>query len=250
MPYRRTFRKRAARPYRRRTVRPTRQVTTLAKRVNGLARRMRQQNTSIILTRSSSTNAVSPVNIYGLDQYNLMSPIFGTLSNDLHGNRVLDKSDAMDITVSLENIGQSEPDTVNFTCYLVQLKDAIGGAYAGLGALALTSAQHYTTFPTLGANALLNLKFFRILKTKKFTLTNYGNALTSDSANTGPIFKRWTWKVKRNALIQNPDGDFNTRGPVDPSQARFLLVFSDNLTSDSQSPVVQINHVKSLTQIN
>lgn len=222
---------------------------SLSKKVAYLSSRMKAQNTRILLGRTLSNNLVAPVLTYGLDQYNSMSTIFGTASNDTHCNRAIDKTDTMDITVKLENLNLTEPDTTNFTCYLVQLKDTIGTNYTSTGALNLVAGQHYQSAPFSGANVLLNLKYFKILKSKKFILTNYGQSLANSSGNTQDTFKRWTWKLKRNQLINNPEGDFAARPPIDPSDARFLLIFTDDANADSQSPVAQVNHVKSMIQI-
>lgn len=224
-------------------------TVALKRRVNYLARSIRQKNTPLLLGRFNSLNVVQPVTSYGLDQYSSMSTIFGTGTNDMHCNRAIDRSDVMDITVQLDNLIQTEPSTCNFTCYVVQLKDAIGTNYTSVGALNLVAGQHYQAAPLTGQNVLLNLKYFRILKTKKFILTNYGQPLTSSSGNTQDTFKRWTWKLKRRTLIQNPEGDFNARPPIDPSQARFLLIFSDDSNADSQSPLFTVNHVKAMTQL-
>lgn len=252
MPFyrRRTFKKRAARTYKRRTTRSSRNVTVLAKRVNRLSRQMRQKSPSLILTRSINSGLVTaPLFSYGLDQYPSMTAVFGTAADDLDCNRALDKSDTMDINVTLENSVNNEEETINFTCYLVQLKDAIGAAYVG-GALGLTNTIHYVSAPVPGGSALLNLKYFRILKTKKFTLTNYGSPLTTSGAQSQyGTAMRWTWKLNQKRLIQNPTGNFNAQPPVDPSQARFLILFNDNSAVDGEFPTIQINHVKSLRQI-
>lgn len=224
-------------------------MKNIVSKVNYLSRRIAQQNAPILLGRSASLNISAPLISYGIDQYNSMSTVFGTASNDAHCNRAIDKSDVMDINVALSNGNLTETQTCNFTCYLVQLKDAIGTNYTSTGALTLTSGVHYQTAPFTGANALLNLKYFRIIKTKKFILTNYGGPLATSTGNTQDTYKRWTWKIKRNALIQNPEGDFSARPPMDPSQARFLIVFCDDQSTDNESPVFQVNHVKSMIQI-
>lgn len=224
-------------------------TVALKRKVNYLARSIRQKNSPLLMGRFQASAVVAPLVSYGLDQYASMSTIFGTGTNDMHCNRAIDRSDTLDITVQLDNLVMTEPSTCNFTCYIVQLKDSIGTNYTSTGALNLTNAVHYQSAPFLGQNVLLNLKYFKILKTKKFILTNYGQPLTASSANTQDTFKRWTWKLKRRALIQNPEGDFNARAPMDPSQARFLLIFSDDTNADAQSPLFTVNHVKALTQI-
>jgi len=224
-------------------------LARMVSQVNYLSKRIKQQNTRVLFGRFATQNISAPLYSYGLDQYNSMSTIFGTASNDTHCNRAIDKSDVMDITVQLNNNVLTEPGTCNFTCYLVQLKDSIGTNYTSTGALNLISGQHYQSAPFAGANVLLNLKYFRILKSKKFTITNYDQPLTNSSGNTQDTFKRWTWKLKRNQLIDNPEGDFALRPPIDPSSARFLIVFTDDVNTDSQSPLVVINHVKSMIQL-
>ena len=258
MPYKRnygrTFKKRSTRPYRRRAYRPTRSVAALAKRVSILSRRMRQKNPPLILTRSVNNTAVSaPLVTYGLDQYNSMTQVFGTGTDDLTCNRVIDTSDVLDITCRLENASllADEVDTINFTCYMVQLKDATAGnQYTGAGSLNISNVNDNVSTPNPGAHALLNLKYFKILKTKKFTLTNNGVALSASTAQTQfGTDMRWTWKIRQPRLIENPTGNFNVRPPVDPSKARFLLFFNDNQTFDVAAPSIIINHVKTLRQI-
>lgn len=224
-------------------------MSAVVAKVNQISKRLQIQNARMLFGRFASVNIAAPLYSYGLDQYNSMSTIFGTASNDTHSNRAIDKSDTMDITVQLSNNVLTEPGTCNFTCYLVQLKDSIGTNYTSTGALNLVSGQHYQSAPFAGANVLLNLKYFKILKSKKFILTNYDQALSTSTGNTQDTFKRWTWKVRRNAVIQNPEGDFAARPPIDPSDARFLIIFTDDVNTDSQSPLVTVNHVKSMVQI-
>lgn len=251
MPYKRSYKSRPKRMMRKRVYRKKTTINSLVKSVSRIKRTLRQKSAPLILTRSINNGTVaSPLFSYGLDQYQSMTAVFGTGADDLECNRVLDKSDSMDITVTLENSINNEEETINFTAYLVQLKDAIGGAYASPGTLSLNNVTHYVSAPTPGGSALLNLKYFKILKSKKFTLTNYGTQLSIPAGQSqfGTNI-RWTWKINQPRLIQNPTGNFNLNGPVDASQARFLLLFNDNSIIDGESPTIQINHVKSLRQI-
>lgn len=250
MPYpRRVGRRRVVMKRKRVYRRKATTTVALARKVKYLARQMRQKSPPLLLTRSFTTGMASPLVSYGLDQYPSMTPVFGTAADDMECNRVLDKSDVMDITVTLESPVNNEEETINFTAYIVQLKDAIGGNYTG-GALALTNSIHYVSAPNPGGHALLNLKYFKILKSKKFTLTNYGTALGASAAQSQyGTSRRWTWKLNQKRLIQNPTGNFGAQAPVDPSQARFLIVFTDNSIVDAESPTIYVNHVKSLRQI-
>lgn len=249
MPYKRSYKPK--RTMRKRSYKRSNKSSqlTLARKVNYLSRQMRQKSAPLLLTRSFTTGVANPLVSYGIDQYPSMTPVFGTAADDMECNRVLDKSDVMDITVTLESPVNNEEETINFTAYLVQLKDAIGSSYAG-GALALTNSVHYVSAPNPGGHALLNLKYFKILKTKKFTLSNYGAALGISAAQTQfGTTQRWTWKLNQKRLIQNPAGNFGAVAPIDPSQARFLIVFNDNSIVDGESPTIYVNHVKSLRQI-
>lgn len=255
MPYKRSYKSRPKRVMRKRTYRKKSSVASLAKSVSRIKRTLRQKSPAILLTRSvNNTSVSSPLVTYGLDQYNSMTPVFGTSADDLECNRVIDKSDTMDITVRLQNEGGvllSEDATINFTCYLVQLKDATAGnQYTGAGSLNITNVSDYVSAPNPGAHALLNLKYFKILKSKKFTLTNNEQLLGQSTAQTqyGSDI-RWTWKINQPRLIQNPTGNFNARPPVDPSKARFILFFNDNSNIDLEAPTIMVNHIKSLRQI-
>lgn len=249
MPYKRSYKSRPKRTMRKRLYRKKNTITALSKSISRINRTLRQKSPPLLLTRSFTTGMANPLVSYGLDQYPSMTPVFGTATDDLECNRVLDKSDVMDITVTLESPVNNEEETINFTAYIVQLKDAIAGNYSS-GALALTNSVHYVSAPNPGGHALLNLKYFKILKSKKFTLSNYGAALSLSAGQTQfGTTQRWTWKLNQKRLVQNPTGNFAASAPVDPSQARFLIIFNDNSIVDGESPTIYVNHVKSLRQI-
>lgn len=186
---------------------------------------------------------IQPAYQYPLTFYQGMTPIFGVSSDDLEANKIIHKSVGMDIRVTLENFVNNEESTINFTTFLVSLKDDIGTAFnPGTGALTLTANQtHYFNRGLV----LLNKKMFNIHKVKRFTLTNFNQNLNTAAAQSQyGADQRWYWKVPLNKTIQNPIGNWKSLSSAqDPSKTYYVLIFNDNTDADFENPQVDISAV-------
>lgn len=174
--------------------------------------------------------------VQNLSYYTGFTNVFGVSADDLEANKIIHKSIGMDIRVSLENTVNNEEETTNFTAFLISLKDDIG-SYFTPGSGAITWTDNITHSFQNGL-VLLNKKMFNIHKQKRFTLTNFGTALTSAAAQSQyGVDKRWYWKISPNKLISNPAGNWKSLSSgLDPSKTYQLVVFSDNATLDGESP--------------
>jgi len=214
-------------------------MQTLAKAVRQLQNKDRNEAEYLNYTQQFLDNNVdAPCRIVNLSDYSGMISTFGTSANDNEDNKIIHKSVGMHCRVSLENVVNNEESTIGFTAFLVSLKDEVGNVYNNLtGGLTLTLGA---THEIIQGMALLNKKIFNIHKTKKFTLTNYNQALISPAAQSQyGTDKRWYWRLPINKTITNPRGDWKQLGcALDPSKQYYLLIFNDNSSSDFESPTL------------
>lgn len=223
-------------------------VQALAKAVSRIQRSMRTQCEYLNYSQSDVFNVVGDCSVVNMCDYYTMQDCFGSSSNDAAQNKIIHKSMGIDCYLSLENT-LNEPDTTQFTIFLVSLKDTIGSTFAAnSGALALSSGSHYVV---RGGLVLLNKKIFKIHKTKRVVLTNHGTSLAAPSAQTqGGTDARFYWKLRANNQIQNPTGDWKSlRSAQDPSKQIYMLIFSDNSSADLQSPKFQFQAVHTLQTV-
>jgi len=216
---------------------PSSQIKTLAKAVRTLQKKDKQDAQYLNFTQQiSELNVSAPLSYVNLSDFSGMISTFGTSANDNVDNRIIHKSFGMDCRVSLENQINNEESTIGFTAYLVSLKDEVGNIYNNLtGGLTLTLGA---THEFIQGMVLLNKKVFNIHKTKRFTLTNYNQALISPAAQSqyGTDI-RWYWRLPVNKTIINPRGDWKQLGcALDPSKQYYMLLFNDNSTADLESP--------------
>lgn len=217
----------------------TSQVEALAKAVKKLQIKDKVEAEYLNYTQQAvETSLVYPVGTVNLSDFSGMLSTFGTSANDNEQNKIVHKSVGMDIRVSLENTVNNEESTTGFTAFLVSLKDECGNVYNNLtGGLTLTLGA---THEIVQGMVLLNKKIFSIHKQKRFTLTNYNQALISPAAQSqyGTDF-RWYWKLPINKTIINPRGDWKQLGcALDPSKQYYLMIFNDNSTADFESPAL------------
>lgn len=227
----------------------TTQIQTLAKAVKTLQRKSRVEAQYFNYAQNIDNVNITSAITQNLSYYSGWTRIFGTTSNDDAANRIMHKSCGMDIRVSLENSVNNEEETTNFTCFLVSMKDEIGGYFLpGSGGLTLAEG---VTHSTQKGMVLLNKKMFNIHKYKRFTLTNYGTALTAPAAQSQyGTDRRWYWRLPINKMITNPNGDWKIMNSAqDPSKTYFLIVFSDNSTLDAESPSLNVSCVHTVKSV-
>jgi len=214
-------------------------IQTLAKAVKRLQSKDRNEAEYLNFTQQFLNEDVNaPCKIVNLSDYSGMISTFGTSANDNEDNKIIHKSVGMHCRVTLENVLNNEESTIGLTAFLVSLKDDCGNVFNNLtGGLTLTLGA---THEIIQGMALLNKKIFNVHKTKKFTLTNYNQALISPAAQTQyGTDKRWYWRIPINKTINNPRGDWKQLGcALDPSKNYYLLLFNDNSTADIESPTL------------
>lgn len=225
-------------------------ITTLAKAVKSL--QMKDKRKRVFLNYSQQYNSSiggTGVDIFPLSKCSTWTPVFGTGANDGQANSMIHKSMGIDMYLTLENT-LNEPDTTQFTIFIVSLKDdSIQNTFdQNTGNLAIANGTH---FVVQGGMVLLNKKVFEIHAIKRKVLTNHGTALSGPSAQTqsGTDYRHY-FKVRVGKKIINPYGDWNTLAcPGDPSKNYYLLCFSDNSSADLQNPRLQMNIVHSVEQL-
>jgi len=223
-------------------------IQALAKAVKGLQRKNRSEadyiNLRQIATNQNIGGAVATPYQLNLCNYVNMGFCFGTALSDTEDNRMVHKSFGIDGYVSLENSVNDEENTVGFSMYLVSLKDAATQIFSpATGTLVLTDG---VTHSDNGKGmTLLNKKFFKIHKSKRFFLSNHGTALAQPSAQTQyGTDHRFYMKWSPNSLITNPSGNWQAlASALDPSKQYYLLIFNDNTTADLESPCISYSIV-------
>jgi len=219
-------------------------IQTLAKAVSRIQRSMRTKCEYLTFQQSGNVGVTGDVYVYNLCDYLNMGNLFGSSGDDTSQNRIIHQSFGVDMYLTLENT-INEPDTTQFTVFMVSLRDIIGSDFVpSTGGLTLTPGAHYAIN---GGLVLLNKKIFNIHKVKRVVLTNHGTALSAPSAQTqGGTDWRGYWKFSPRSLITNATTNSNWKGlrsALDPSKQYYILVFNNNSGADLQNPVFQYNAV-------
>jgi len=227
----------------------TTSVQALAKAVKSLQVANKSKVEYLNYTQSGDVGLVGDCTILKLSDYANWVGCFGATANDAEQNKMIHQSFGMDLRVTLENSINNEENTTGFTCFLVSLKDEIGTAFnSGTSDLTISQPDHYVIREGL---ALINKQIFNIHKMKRFTLSNYGTALTASAAQTqyGTDY-RWYWKLSPRRVIHNPYGDWkNLRSGFDPSKTYYVMIFNDNSSADLENPAFKYNVVHTVKTV-
>lgn len=222
------------------------QIQTLAKAVKALQKKNKQQSIYLNYGDQFDTTVSSDVNVFPLSRYSSWTPIFGAGANDAEANKCIHKSFGLDMYLNSNN----ETDTIQFTIFLVSLKDSMRGAAFNntTGALSLSAGIDYYIQNGL---ALLNKNNFNIHNVKRCVLGNNGVGLGSSTAqNQYGTDRRYYMKMRCNKTIHNVAGDWKGLGcSQDPSDNYYLLIFNDNGILDAENPRVRINMVHTIQQL-
>lgn len=223
-------------------------IKTLAKKVKSIQKEVGRKRVPLYLTNSSASitsNIQSPLTVQKLCKFSDDNPIFGTDANDLLGSKVFLKSITLKMNVDLENVSETEEESQHIEMFIVQLKDVANDIFSAVsGDITLTPNVHYWQFGGVNAGyTYLNTKYFRILKHKRFMLTNYGAGLGSSAAQNldGTNF-RYDCKLNINQTIRAPMSNSTDQSwkslvcPRDPSQNYYVLWFNDNSPLDGEYP--------------
>lgn len=218
-------------------------IKTLAKAVRSIQVKNKKQVRYLNFQQTSNVTNISGTapTVLPLSDFNSMGWCFGTGSDDLSDSKLIHSSFGIDNYITLENLINNEEETIQFTCMLVSLRDPATQIYnfqTNTFSWNSTPNTSNQTHAVSGGLVLLNKKYFKIHKTKRFVLSNHGTPLTNPSASGQyGIDQRFYWKFSPNALIENPGGNvLALRNGADPSKTYFMLVFSDNSAADLESP--------------
>lgn len=172
--------------------------------------------------------------------------VFGTAANDLTGN----KTKICSIDLDMYLTASSEKDTIGYTIFLVSLKDNIGSDFnTYTGALGASINNHYIFYNGM---AKLNTSVFKIHKSKRITMTNFGKAIGDPTSKQQfGLDCRWNWKIRPNKIVKNAFGDWNTlHSSVDPSNQYYLLIFNDNSGVDFENPNIKLTQLNNYEVMN
>lgn len=227
---------------------PAKSVARLSRQVARVSKELARKRVPLYLVNGASsqtTNIQSPCTIQKLCKFSDDTAIFGTDPNDLLGSKVLLKNITLKIDVNLENLSETEEETQHLEMFIVQLRDIANDIFnPANGDITMTPNIHYWQFGGVNAGyTYLNTKYFKIIKHKRFMLTNYGSQLTTSGAQNldGTNF-RYDCKLKLNQIIHagmsnSSDQTWKTLVcPRDPSQNYYILWFNDNSPLDGEFP--------------
>jgi len=226
----------------------TTSVTTLAKAVKSIQLKMKRKTIMLNYGQQYDKELSSDVDVFKLSNYSSWSAIFGSGANDATANKMIHKGFGLDMFLN----SSTEPDPIQFTIFLVSLKDNIrGGAFNNQnGTLTLTSNVDYYI---QGGLVLLNKAQFNIHNVKRCVLGNNGVGLGSSTAQTTyGTDRRFYMKMRCNKTIEGipTSGDWKAMDcSQDPSDNYYLLIFNDNGILDAQNPRARINVVHTVEQL-
>jgi len=226
---------------------PTTAVTTLAKAVKSIQRKMKQKTIMLNYGQTFDNQFLSSaVDVFKLSNYTNWTRIFGAAADDEAGNKAIHKGFGCDLYFD----ANSETDATHMTVFLVSLKDNIRGAAFSntTGALSLSGG---VDFYNNGGFVLLNKNVFNIHSVKRFTLGNNGVGLGSSTAQTQfGSDRRIYMKVKCNKTIYNPAGNWkDLQCSQDASDNYYILVFNDNGILDAAYPRMRAAIVHTVEQL-
>lgn len=236
-------------------------ITTLANQIKSIKKTLKAE-TEYLQYGNHTANGViqSPAYQINMNDFQNLQRIFGTTADDDTDNKIVRRSFGIDMYVTAES-PNNEEETIHYTAFMVSLRDEANDLSLWnplTGTLNLVQGTHYydNAGLTAGAMVLLNKKYFKIHKTKRFTLTNNGTALVNPSAQTQyGTDCRWYWKMNTgNQVIQNsggvPGGNWkDMRAIPDPSKNYYILIFNDNSLVDLEYPELQYTTVQTFAKM-
>lgn len=214
-------------------------VVRLARQVKQLSRYVKRDQQYLNYGQTwNATNLSLPFAAFHLSSPSNWTAIFGSAANDGQQNATIWKSTGLDLYFSIGN----ETALTTFTVFLVHAKDEAANLISSTGTLSMSSGDAYYA---IGSQTMINKKYFKILKVKRFQLGNNGqSAATSTAQMQFGIERRMYMKFRANKKITNPGGDWKdlTRS-LDPSGNYYLLVFNDNSSADLEYPTLSMTSV-------
>ena len=221
-------------------------ITTLAKAVKSIQLKMKRKTLLLNYGQQFDRELSSDYDYFKLSNYSNWVNIFGSGADDATAGKMIHKSFGMDIYLN----SSTEPDPIQFTIFLVSLKDSMRSAAwtQTNGNLSLSSGAEYYAQNGL---VLLNKKCFNIHGVKRCVLGNNGVGLGSSTAQTQyGTDRRYYMKMSCNKTVEDTAGNWkDLQSSPDPSDNYYLLIFNDNGILDAQNPRVRINVVHTVEQL-
>jgi len=220
---------------------------TLASQIKSIQKQIKRKSIYLNFGQQFDKTLSSDVDIFKLSNYSNWVNIFGSSSNDSEANKMIHKSFGLDMYLE----SSTEPNSIQFTVFLVSLKDQIRGAAFNNSNGNLTLANN-TDYYAQNGLVLLNKSAFNIHAVKRCVLGNNGVGLGSSTAQTQyGTDRRYYMKVSCNKTVgDSPQGDWrNMDCSPDPSDNYYLLIFNDNGILDAENPRVRINVVHTVEQL-
>lgn len=220
-------------------------VQALARAVKRIQTNMRVQKSTYNLGKAFSIAASGDYQYVILNDPVNCTSIFGTTLNEdfaVPTSKLV--SIGIDNYITLENAPISEEETVQYTYFLVSLKDEISDYFSpSTGTLSLSSGLHYHK---QGGMVMLNKKCFNIHAVKRFVLTNHGTDLSLPSAlSQYGTDRRFYRRLKVNKMITNPTGNISALvSGLDPSKTYYAILFNNDSSLDGEWGKWDINVVQ------
>lgn len=211
-------------------------ITKLASAVRRLQVAQRTDKGDYQIAQLNTQSISEPYNVINLSDINGANSIFSTDKvEDFGVQKTKHISTGIDMTIDHSVVGFDETGNVQYTCFLVSLKDEIGSAFdSATGSLTLLPNVHYVSEQGL---TLLNKNCFNIHSIKRFNLGNNNEDLGFSSANQYGSMKRWYMKIAPRVNIENPLGNVRLlRSGLDPSKSYYIILFNNNGILDGQLP--------------
>lgn len=226
----------------RKSYKKLRTLRQLTKAVSKITKIQSRSVNSICLGQQGTSNISTPYTAFQINNFVALTPLFGATAGDYNDvNKAFWKS--LSIQFKLES--WDEEENIQLTAFLVSLQKSASNMYdSGTGTLAaLTANTHYYNNSGM---CMLNKKIFKIHRIKTFTLGNNSAALTTSGAPmwSGTSLYQGYWKIKPNAYIRNPSGNFiGLNASLDPTQQYYIIVFNNNATGDLEHPRLTYNMI-------
>lgn len=224
---------------------------TIAKKVASLSKAVSKLN-KISYDKTTLSGLYSGITLGTLAtssapaQFQLILPSVGApiWGNDTADLSTTNKAYLNSVNVKMSIRQNNEPDLINYTVFLVSLKDEINDPAVfnpSTGGLTLTSGIHYVNWGSANASqVMLSPRAFNVHKTwRTFTGGKVGGQTTQPAIRSHDFSF-----VPKKKLYENPLGNlfFNSSygTPKDPSQCYYLLAFNDNATVDTENPLADV----------
>lgn len=223
---------------------------TLARAVRKLQKQVNKDHQILHYGQNFSTGVTADYTAIKLCNFVNWNDIFGQQGgNDDVDNTIYHQNMLIDMYLTLENT-VNEPDTTQFSIFIVSLKDAIGNSYNNVtGDITLQPNYHYYIN---GGLVILNKQVMKIHYAHRCVLSNHGQALSISSAQTqaGTDWRKYISMKMPNKKIHSPYQDWKTINcPPDPSDNYYLLIFNDNSAIDLQNPKIQVSTVHTMRSV-